>query len=180
VSLNRRCKTGFLFYFSGYVLGLFVAVQLITGCDYARMKDDEAVNTYQTKMPAMPAHTVPVGGGFEALRTADPRTLANPLPAGPESVEQGRIAYGYYCIHCHGPQAEGYGTVGQSFSPLPANLKAPAIQTQSDGELFAKISLGYKRCPPLAYTVAEKDRWAVINYLRCLAAGPAGAPKAGQ
>lgn len=180
MSLNHHCKTSFLFHFSGYVLGMFIAAQLMTGCDYARMKDDEAVNTYQTKMPAMPPHTVPVDGGFETLRTTDPHTLINPLLIGPESVEQGRIAYGYYCIHCHGPQAEGYGTVGQSFSPLPANLKAPAIRTQSDGELFVKISLGYKRCPPLAYTVAAKDRWAVINYLRFLAANPFNAPEVGQ
>jgi mono/diheme cytochrome c family protein len=180
VNFNRHCSVSGFFHLAGYVLGMVVAAQLMTGCDYARMKDDEAVNTYQTKMPAMPAHTVPVGGGFETLRTIDPRTLANPLPAGPESVDQGRIAYGYYCIHCHGPKAEGFGTVGQSFSPLPANLKVAAIRIQSDGELFVKISLGYKRCPPLAFTVAEKDRWAVIDYLRQLAANPPDAPEAGQ
>jgi len=167
-------------HFSGLILGLFITAQLVTGCDYARMKDDEAVNTYQTKMPAMPAHTVPVGSASETLRTVDPRTLVNPLPPGPETIEQGRIAYGYYCIHCHGPNAEGFGTVGQSFSPLPANLKAPGVRHQSDGELFSKISLGFKRCPPLAYTVAEKDRWAVINYLRFLAANPTSASEAGQ
>ena len=180
MSFNHKSTVKELFICSGSIIVLLIAAQLMTGCDYARMKDDEAVNTYQTKMPAMPPHTVPVDGGFETLRTTDPHTLINPLPLGPESVEQGRIAYGYYCIHCHGPQAEGYGTVGQSFSPLPANLKAPAIRTQSDGELFVKISLGYKRCPPLAYTVAAKDRWAIINYLRFLAANPVNAPEVGQ
>jgi len=180
VNLNRRCRASGYIYFLMYVLGLFIVANLVTGCDYARMKDDEAVNTYQTKMPAMPDHTVPVDGGFETLRTTDPRTLVNPLASGQESVEQGRIAYGFYCIHCHGPEAEGFGTVGQSFFPLPANLKTPGIRTQSDGELFVKISLGFKRCPPLAYTVAEQDRWAIINYLRHLAANPPKGPETGQ
>jgi hypothetical protein len=158
------------------IIGLAVGLLLLSftllpagGCDYARMTDDEAVNTYGKKMPAMPPHTIPVDGGIEDLRSTDPKTLVNPVPSTPRSLEQGRLAYSYFCVHCHGPLADGNGTVGQSFSPLPTDLRAPAVQGQSDGELFAKISLGYKRHPPLALTVARNDRWAVINYLRFLA-----------
>ena len=60
------------------------------------------------------------------------------------------------------------GTAGQSFYPLPANLAGSYVQQQKDGELFYKISLGYRRHPPLYYTVAETDRWLVINYIRSL------------
>ena len=157
---------------AGYGLGLLLVALLVTGCDYARMTDDEAVNTYQTKLPAMPKHTVPVDGGIEEVLTSEPRDLVNPLPSAPSSIEQGRRAYGYYCVHCHGPKADGQGTVGQSFSPLPANLTKDSVQAETDGELFVKTSLGFKRCPPLAQTVAEKDRWAIINYLRSLAIVP--------
>jgi len=150
------------------LLLLSIALLPAGGCDYARMTDDEAVNTYGKKMPAMPSHTVPVDGGIEDLRSADPKTLVNPVPSTLQSLEMGRLAYSYFCIHCHGPLADGNGTVGQSFSPLPTDLRTPAVQSQSDGELFAKISLGYKRHPPLALTVATNDRWAVINYLRFL------------
>jgi hypothetical protein len=44
----------------------------------------------------------------------------------------------------------------------------PGVQKQSDGELFVKISLGFGRHPPLANTVSEPDRWAVVNYIRSL------------
>jgi hypothetical protein len=47
----------------------------------------------------------------------------------------------------------------------------PKVQGQKDGELFLKISLGYKRQPPLYATIAAEDRWAVITYLRALAKG---------
>jgi mono/diheme cytochrome c family protein len=150
-------------------LTLSLALLPVSGCDYARMTNDEAVNTYGAKMPAMPAHTIPVDDGNELLRTADPRLLVNPVEFGPESIAQGRQAYAYFCMHCHGPKGDGHGTVGQSFAPLPAGLESAMVQQQSDGELFVKISLGYKRHPPLAYTVAAADRWAVINYLRSLA-----------
>lgn len=157
---------------AGYALALCLVAQMFTACDYARMTDDEAVNTYQTVLPAMPARTVPVDGGSERVRTSEPRSLVNPLPLAPASIELGKTGYGYYCVHCHGPQADGLGTVGQSFSPLPANLTLASVQTQTDGELFVKTSLGYKRCPPLAQTVVEKDRWAIIHYLRSLAVSP--------
>jgi mono/diheme cytochrome c family protein len=157
---------------AGCLLILATVLLSAGGCDYARMTDDEAVNTYGRKMPRGPAHTIPVDGGIEDLWSAAPATLVNPGAATPATVASGSIAYGYYCSHCHGPKADGNGTVGQSFSPLPADLRGPAVQQQNDGQLFVKISLGYKRHPPLALTVADKDRWAIISYLRTLAAVP--------
>lgn len=160
----RRCRRLFP--------ALTAFLLLATACDYARMTDDEAVNTYGRKMVAAPEHTVPVTGGIEELKVSDPDSLRNPLAATPKTIAQGRTAYGYYCGHCHGPLADGHGTVGQSFSPLPADLGGAKVQGQSDGQLFTKTSLGHQRCPPLALTVAEADRWAIINYLRTLAAAP--------
>jgi len=156
---------------------LFLAFLVLSGCDYARMTDDEAINTYGDKMPAMPAHTIPVDKGHEFLRTAEPGTLTNPVPSSPESLARGRKVYDFYCVHCHGPKGDGHGTVGQSFAPLPTDLMSTEVQRQSDGKLFGKISLGYKRHPPLAYTVAEEDRWHVVNFLRLFSPSPSESEK---
>ena len=146
------------------------AAILLSACNYARMKDDEAINTYQQAMPEMPKKSIPTGGGIQELREANPETLKSPLPNSPAVVALGAEKYTYYCIQCHGPRADGEGTVGQSFAPLPANLTLPAVQEQSDGMLFYKISLGFNRHPPLAATIAVNDRWAVVQYIRSLAA----------
>jgi mono/diheme cytochrome c family protein len=132
------------------------------------MNDQESVRTYETIMPEMPEGPIPIQGGLERLRKADPATLKNPLPFTSDSWQQGEVAYKYFCIQCHGPQADGNGTVGQSFAPLPSNLKENLVQGQADGELFVKISLGFRRHPPLATTVSEEDRWATIVYIRSL------------
>jgi mono/diheme cytochrome c family protein len=158
------------------ILCLLIYGLLLNGCDYARMKDDEAIDTYEIVTPDMPKHTIPAAGGGDVLSSSDPLTPVNPLPSDADSLARGKEAYGFYCIHCHGPEGDGYGTVGQSFSPLPADLRSSQVQEQSDGELFSKISRGYKRHPPLAYTVAESDRWAVINYLRSIARPVAKSP----
>jgi mono/diheme cytochrome c family protein len=144
------------------------ALFLVPGCDYGRMKEQESIRTYETSLPPMPQGTIPVGGGIETIRTSRPDALQNPLPPSPVSAERGKKAYGHYCIMCHGPKADGNGTVGQSFAPLPSNLTESPVQGQSDGELFYKISLGSGRHPSLADTVSEEDRWAIIHYLRAL------------
>ena len=143
--------------------------QTFLGCDYARMKDQESVRTYEAEPPEMPEGTIPTTGGYEVLKAAKPENLSNPLPSTQEVVEKGRTGYGYFCVMCHGPEADGNGTVGQSFAPLPTDLKSPYVQKERDGVLFYRMSMGYKRHPPLADTVAEEDRWAIITYIRSLA-----------
>jgi mono/diheme cytochrome c family protein len=163
-TIKRAAARGIL-----WGMSMFFLLPLFWACDYGRMKEDEAVHTYRADMPEMPTRTIPTDGGIQILREADPDKLINPIAYSEESVQRGKEAYGYYCIQCHGPLADGLGTVGQSFAPLPANLKVPNVQDQSDGSLFYRISLGFNRHPPLWYTVAEDNRWAIINYIRSLA-----------
>jgi mono/diheme cytochrome c family protein len=138
------------------------------GCDYGRMYDQESVRTYEKKMPDSPQGTIPISGGVEVLSRTEPKDLKNPVSPTAAAVSQGKEAYFNFCVQCHGPRADGNGTVGQSFAPLPANLTDPQVLEQGDGEIFYKISLGFGRHPALASTVAEQDRWAIINYLRSL------------
>ncbi len=138
------------------------------GCDFGRMYDQESVRTYEKKMPDSPSGTIPFSGGVEVLGRSEPQNLKNPLPPTPSAISEGKAAYFNYCVQCHGPKADGNGTVGQSFAPLPANLTDPQVLSQTDGELYSKISLGFGRHPALASTVSEPDRWAVIHYLRSL------------
>ncbi len=157
----------------GLALGLSVTllffVSILISNYYGRMRDDEALNTFQLSLPLMPRGTIPLGGGIESLRTTDPKSLINPLPLTQAVIDRGRRSYLYYCLPCHGPGLDGRATVGQSFYPLPTHLLDPKVQDQKDGELFSKISLGYKRQPPLYATVGVDDRWAVISYLRSVA-----------
>jgi mono/diheme cytochrome c family protein len=153
---------------TGWGVAVLLMLPMLWACDYGRMYEDEAIHTYQTIIPEMPKRAIPVGGGIQVLREAKPEELVNPVAFSEASVQRGRDAYGYYCVQCHGPDADGRGTVGQSFAPLPADLREEKVQSQSDGSLFSRISLGFNRHPPLWYTVAEHDRWAVVNYIRSL------------
>jgi mono/diheme cytochrome c family protein len=148
---------------------LLILLGIAAGCDYARMYDQESVRPYKKETPPADERSVPVRDGFQALLTADPKSLKNPVPAGARSLDRGKQAYGYFCVQCHGPDADGRGTVGQSFSPLPADLSSTEVQSQGDGQLYARIRLGYLRHPRLYTTISEPDAWAVVDYIRTLA-----------
>jgi mono/diheme cytochrome c family protein len=143
-----------------------LACGLTAGCDYARMTSDEAHDTYEAHFPVMPPDSVSVTGGTTALRLADPNTLENPWKADGRTIAAGRKSYADFCVHCHGVRGDGRATVGQSFAPLPTDLRSEAVQAHSDGELFYRIGFGFQRHPPLIHSMMEEDIWAVIVLMR--------------
>ena len=161
------------------LLTLLALVSLtLFGCYYAEMRDDEAVEAYNQEFPQMPKKTIPVDGGIWIERETNPMELMNPLPDDSGIVARGGERYRFYCVQCHGPELDGNGTVGQSFAPLPANLKSSGVQEQGDGEIFYKIRFGFNRHPPLYSTATDDETWAIVRYLRSV--GGSGTMTAGR
>ncbi len=80
----------------------------------------------------------------------------------------------YYCVHCHGRHHDGLGTVGQSFAPLPGDLRSARVQTLPAGRIFHEISYGIPdgRQPALATTISLTDRWRIIAFVKSLGVRP--------
>jgi len=135
---------------------------------YERMQDQDSIRPYETKMPAVVLEAIPADGGENRYRLAPQGSLQNPIQAAPESVKRGQLCYEYFCIQCHGSKYNGDGIVGQSFYPLPTDLRSAAVQDTADDPLFRSISYGFGRHPPLAYTVSVEDRWHLIHWIRSL------------
>jgi mono/diheme cytochrome c family protein len=152
------------------LMALYVTV--LSGCDYGRMSDQEVIKTYGRKMPAMDKRTIPAKDGFRILAEDKGETIRNPVPYSKESVQQGRQAYIYFCVQCHGPKLDGRGTVGQSFVPLPADLGSPRVQSMPDGVIYSRIRLGFGRHPPLFSTLSGEQGWEVIAYIRSMEGTP--------
>ena len=88
----------------------------------------------------MPANTVPIKNGIQALRESAPSQLRNPVALNRgKQLLQAETRYGYYCGMCHGTKLDGNGTVGQSFYPLPANLASPYVRGRRMESCFTWI-----------------------------------------
>lgn len=136
-----------------------------------RMWETPVIRPHEAPLPVMAAGSVPWTGGEALYRAADPDTLQPPFALDqPETIARGAQSYGHYCLHCHGPNYDGYGTVGQSMAPPPRNLRSVWVQSMSPGAIFQEISYGIAdgRQPALASTMSVDERWEVIAYVKSL------------
>jgi mono/diheme cytochrome c family protein len=136
-----------------------------------RMWRTPGIKPYEEPIPVMENGSVPVSGGEAIFHAAAAEELKPPFEmTNPNVIAAGRTAYGYYCVHCHGKNFDGYGTVGQSFAPKPRDLRDAKVQTMAEGALFKEISFGIPegRQPALATTVSVADRWHTIAFIKSL------------
>ena len=94
------------------------------------------------------------------------KEIKNPLPRG-TGIPEGKQVFETNCVICHGPAGKGDGPVGAALNPKPVDLTAKAVQAQSDGDLFWKISTG-RGAMPSWQTLSEKDRWSLVQFIRSL------------
>jgi mono/diheme cytochrome c family protein len=159
----------------GVIIGLFVIYEALITFDnrfkYGRMWETPAIRPHEEAPLDMQAGTVPVEGGEARFKVATARRLKSPFDMKDEGIIQaGHEFYFTFCVPCHGNDYDGNGTVGQSFVPLPTDLKNLIVQKMRDGELFQHISYGVPegRQPPLATTISAEDRWRIIAYIKSL------------
>ena len=136
-----------------------------------RMWQTPGIKPYEDPIPVMASGSLPVNGGEALFRAASAETLEPPFPLNdPTAITSGKTAYQYYCVHCHGHNYDGYGTVGQSFAPPPGDLRSTKVQSMPAGVMFKEISYGIPggRQPALATTIAVENRWNVIAYVKSL------------
>ena len=140
---------------------------------HRRMWQTPAVRPHEAPLLVMEPGVVPLHGGEAHYRTADPASHFSPIKSwSPEIIEQGKKLYFTYCHQCHGVQHDGQGTVGQSFAPLPTDLRIPRVQSTPEGVMFKEISFGVDRPdarqPALATTIFPDDRWKIVHYVKSL------------
>lgn len=92
----------------------------------------------------------------------------NPIPPTQDSIGRGILMYAKHCQVCHGSRGDGDGPSSQSLGVTPTNFLDPAMQLQSDGSLYWKITVGRRAMPNWQLLLSEEDRWHVVNFLRTM------------
>jgi len=164
-----------IFFFIVVGVVLFAAYEALMYYDnnfrYGRMRETPAVRPLEDPLLMMEAGLVPVSGGEAIYRATAGVNLTSPLNISqPSVITRGKAVYLTYCAQCHGLNYDGKGTVGQSFHPLPTDLRSPQVQSKPDGDLFKSVSYGVPdgRQPALNTTITIDDRWHVIAFVKSL------------
>ena len=154
---------------------LFVAYEALMYYDnnfrYGRMRETPAVRPYEEPLLKMEEGLVPVSGGEAVYRSTVGLDLIAPVKMTDAAViARGKAVYLTFCAQCHGYNHDGNGTVGQSFQPLPADLRSSKVQSTPQGKIFKSVSYGIPggRQPALETTITIEDRWHVVAFVKSL------------
>lgn len=91
-----------------------------------------------------------------------------PLPITQELMLRGKDRFNIYCAPCHGHVGDARGIiVNRGFLP-PPTFHSKKIRAYPDGRIFDVITNGFRNMPSYRHQIPEKDRWAIVSYVRAL------------
>ncbi|QTO22645.1 c-type cytochrome [Burkholderia seminalis] len=101
----------------------------------------------------------------------------DPAPFSVSSVMRGAHLYAQHCAACHGADGRGEGPLAATLAHWPPTFAGTLLARRLDGELFWRVRHGTRdehgasTMPGFAATLGPQDTWAVLDYLKALAAG---------
>jgi mono/diheme cytochrome c family protein len=142
----------------------FVVMVTLAGCgqNMARQpkigpQSDSKAFAQQSASRPLPAHVV---------AREEPAVATPPVTA--ELLERGQERFGIFCSPCHGEAGYGDGMIVQRGFRRPPSYHDPRLRAAPASHFYEVISKGFGAMYPYASSVAPRDRWAIITYIRAL------------
>jgi mono/diheme cytochrome c family protein len=99
------------------------------------------------------------------------KTTKNPVAVSKESIAEGKDLFAKHCKSCHGAKGLGDGPKAATLDVSCSDFSTAKFQALADGEIFFQITEGKGKMPSFKKNVPEDNgRWAIVNYIRTLAA----------
>src|SRR5437763_12999631 len=106
------------------------------------------------------------------------RLMENPVLDSPEIQREARLHFADHCAICRGNDGSGDTPIGEGLYPKPPDLRLPATQNLSDGELFWIIENGVRFTGMPAFSSNQhngagnhgngQDSWKLVHFIRHL------------
>jgi hypothetical protein len=107
-----------------------------------------------------------------AALPSNARDFANPLPNTPDVLAEAEAHWADHCALCHANDGSGDTPVGKRTYPPAPDMRLPATQQLTDGELFYIIQNGIRLSGMPAWGGNsghdEQDSWKLVRFIRHL------------
>ncbi|HKD03046.1 MAG TPA: cytochrome c [Rhizomicrobium sp.] len=91
-----------------------------------------------------------------------------PFPATREVLERGQQRFNIYCAPCHSRTGDGNGMIVQRGFKQPPSYHIERLEKAPLGYFFDVMTNGFGAMPSYAAQIPERDRWAIVAYIRAL------------
>ena len=102
----------------------------------------------------------------------DADNIKNTIAGNAGYMADAKSLYIANCAPCHGDKGRGDGPAAAGLNPRPADHSSTAVQSESDGALYWKLSEGRAPMPGYKKIFTDQQRWELINFIRTLAKSP--------
>lgn len=94
----------------------------------------------------------------------------SPVPGTPEAIAAGLAHFADHCAGCHANDGSGQTAIGRRLYPRAPDLRLPATQRLTDGELFFLIEQGVRLTgmPAWARPGSAEGSWQLVHFIRHL------------
>ena len=96
----------------------------------------------------------------------------NPIPLSPDIVAAGRAHFADHCASCHANDGSGDTEMGRNLFPKAPDMRLPATQSLTDGELFWIIEHGVRFTGMPGWSTGTKEgeaaSWHLVHFIRHL------------
>ncbi len=96
--------------------------------------------------------------------------LKNPVPKTPAIIAEGMAHYADHCAACHANDGSGETEVGLGLYPKSPDMRLPATQSLTDGELFYIIENGVRLTGMPAWSTGTQEgrqsTWHLVHFIR--------------
>ena len=101
---------------------------------------------------------------------AETRARQNPVPLDAHVLAEGRAHFADHCAVCHANDGSGDAEIGRRLYPRAPDMRLPATQQLTDGELFHAIENGVRLTgmPGWGSGGDERDSWGLVHFIRHL------------
>jgi mono/diheme cytochrome c family protein len=101
---------------------------------------------------------------------ASQRNAPNPFSPSPEVLNEARAHFADHCAICHGNDGSGKTEIGQNLYPKPPDMRLPATQNLTDGEVYYVIHNGIRLTgmPAWGGPGKDDDSWKLVAFIRHL------------